>query len=130
MFWKEFRRSTVEGMKFNGKDIAEWPKFWDWFCARVHNDPELPDCGKFYYLKGSLEGEALRTINGIRTTEDNYKIALDRLFDKYANDKMIIQSHANHLLNIRKYEINGIKGLRNLLEKVEFHVRALEDLGR
>ena len=43
---------------------------------------------------------------------------------------MIIQSHSNHLLYIRNYGINGIKGLRNLLEMVEFHVRAIEGLGR
>ena len=129
-FWKEFRRPTVEARKFNGKDVAEWPEFWDWFCAGVDNDPELPDCAKLHYLKNSLEGDALRTINGLRITDDNYKIALDRLFDKYANTELIIQSHVNHLLGLRKFELQGPKSLRKLLEKIEFHVRALEDLGR
>jgi hypothetical protein len=101
-FWREFRRPTVEARKFNGKDVAEWPEFWDWFCAGVDNDPDLPNCAKLHYLKNSLEGEALRTINGIRITEDNYKIALDRLFDKYANTEL--QSHSKSCKSPSQHE--------------------------
>ena len=39
VFWKEFRRPIAEARKFSGKDVTEWPEFWDWFCAGVDNDP-------------------------------------------------------------------------------------------
>lgn len=49
------KKPAIELKKFDGKDWAEWPEFWDGFCSGIHEDFSLSNSEKLNYLKSLLE---------------------------------------------------------------------------
>ena len=67
---------TIE--KFKGDD-TKFNTFMDSFVAAIDSCEDLKDIEKFNYLHSYLEGEAFRTIQGIKLTDKNYPEALELL---------------------------------------------------
>ena len=84
---------------------------------------------KFTYLKGFLSGNALQTIEGMPLTSDNYIIAKDLLEKRYGNPQLIVSWHMNALLKLDKIVSANAKELRNIHDKVEINIRALNTTG-
>ena len=128
------RNTTVKLPKINIKnfhgDPTEWTSFWDCFEAAIHKNEHLSDVERMNYLRNYLRGEAEVTIKGLRLTNDNYLIALNLLKDRYADPQILISAHMNELLNFQVIgDINNVKELRQLFDKVETQVRSLDNLG-
>ena len=94
----------------------------DSFVAAIDSCEDLKDIEKFNYLHSYLEGEAIRTIQGIKLTDKNYPKALEVLRKRYGNKQRIISAHMNELLNIKKVERGRyLQRLRRLYDDIESH---------
>ena len=112
--------------RFNGEPSL-WTQFWDSFESAVDKNPELSEIDKFNYLRGQLEGRALATISGFSLTASNYNTTMKHLKDRFANPQIIISSHMEKLLKLQEVsDVNDIKKIQNLYDKVESNVRSLE----
>ena len=115
--------------KFTGDPVL-WKEFEEIFDATVHSNSKLSDIEKFSYLKGYLGGAAERCIEGLPLTNGNYKEAWELLKERFGNPQLIIASHMHNLLKMEKVGSGrSCKGLRNLYDQVEGHVRALRSAG-
>ena len=130
---ESFKRKFVNLPKLTtGKFKGDYTKFntsMDSFVAAIDSCEDLKDIEKFYYLYSYLEGEAIRTIQGIKLTDKNYPKALEVLRKRYGNKQRIISAHMNELLNIKKVERDRyLQRLRRLYDDIESHVRSLRSL--
>ncbi len=115
--------------RFNGKP-TEWNSFWDSFASAVDNNKELEPVQKFNYLKSYLGGTAVRTIEGLKPTNETYSEAVKLLKERYGNKQVIISSHMRKFAEIKEVKsITDLKELRDLYDKVETNVRSLESMG-
>jgi hypothetical protein len=80
--------------KFQGKH-SEYQTFGESFDAAVHSNESLSDIEKLNYLRSFLEGSASATIAGLSLTNENYKIAVGLLRDRYGNKQMdsLLKTH-------------------------------------
>lgn len=97
---------------FSG-DYMEWIPFRDIYISLVHNNSALSKVQKFYYLKGTLSGEAAGLIKTISATEANYDSAWLTLETRYHNKRMIVGTLTSKLFNIPKCDgtFESIKAL-------------------
>ena len=109
-------------------DPSMWMQFWVSFESAVHKNPELSEIDKFNYLRGQLEGRALATMSGFSLTAAlNYSAAIELLKDRFANPQIIISSHMEKLLKLQEVsDVNDVKKIRALYDKIESNVRSLE----
>ena len=96
----------------------------------MHQSKSLAAVEKLSYLKGYLTGPAEKCIEGLPLTNENYEEALTLLRGRFGNPQLIIASHMHNLLKIDKVTVGkSSKGLRNLYDQIEGHVRALNTAG-
>ncbi|XP_075163325.1 uncharacterized protein LOC142235960 [Haematobia irritans] len=110
--------------KFSG-EYVEWVPFRDMYCSLVHNNGSLNRVQKFYYLKGTLSGEAASLIKTIPVTEANYDSAWEVLESRYHNRRMLVGNLVSKLFNIPKSD-GGCQSIRVLLD---FARECLSSLG-
>lgn len=127
--------STRKGVKlpkfemkcFEGNPM-QWKTFIETFEASINCKDDISEIEKFSYLKGYLTGPALNTIEGFTMTNENYLKALTLLKERFGNTQLIIASHMNDLIKIEKAS-NNITKLRQMYDKIEANVRALNSEG-
>ena len=111
-------------IKYFTGDPLEFPSFQDQFDASIGRS-ELANVGKFSYLKGLLKGEALRCIQGLSMTNENYKGAWELLTKRYGRKNLVVSSIMRHITVLKPCGDNDTKSLRALLDKVSSSIRAL-----
>ncbi|XP_002741926.1 uncharacterized protein LOC100373242 [Saccoglossus kowalevskii] len=116
----------LEIPKFSG-DALEWNQFHDNFSSAIDSDDRLSEVQKLTYLKSFLTDEAKRTIDGLQTTQANYKIAFDLLKERYGQPKMIIDAHMRSLWALPAPN-NDPTSLRRFHDEVETTIRGLRVL--
>ncbi|XP_075157800.1 uncharacterized protein LOC142231065 [Haematobia irritans] len=112
---------------FSG-DYMEWIPFRDIYLSLVHNNFSLSKVQKFFYLKGTLTGEAAGLIRTISATEANYDSAWNILESRYHNKRMIVGSLMSRLFNIPKSDgcFNSIKVLLDTTQECLSSLRNLD----
>ena len=118
----------LEIEKFVG-DATKWRTFIETFDATVDARPDISNVEKFSYLRGYLHGNALQTIDGMPLSSANYIKAKELLEERYGNQQLITATHMNALVNLDRIVSANAKQLRNLHDKVETNIRALESAG-
>jgi len=86
---------------FDGQ-ITEWNGFWERFQSQVGTLPDLPKSSKFTYLIGQLRGEALKTVQEIIPSEQNYEVSEETLKENFGQPRCIIQAHVCNILKLPK----------------------------
>ena len=115
--------------KFNG-DITKWCSFWDTFEAAIQKNSKLATIDKFNYLNSFLEKTASEAIAGLAIMNANYEEAITILKTRFGNKQMIVNKHMDDLINmVPVYSNHDLRGLRQLYDLVEVHVRGLKALG-
>jgi hypothetical protein len=99
------------------------------FESAVHNNASLTNIDKFNYLMSLLEGQALRAINGLAVTEENYQAAIDILRERFGNTQQLISAHMDELLKLQTCSGEKSSQLRYIYDKVSVNLRGLESLG-
>ena len=79
-----------------------WQQFYDAFEASIDKNENLSNVQKFTYLQGYLEGPALKCIEGMTLSNENYIQALKQLKDRYGNPQLITSTHMSKLLKQEK----------------------------
>jgi hypothetical protein len=118
----------LEIKKFHGKH-SEYQTFRESFEAAIHSNESLSDIEKLNYLRSYLEGPAAASIAGLSLTNENYKIAVDILNERYGNKQLVISSHMDSLLKIPPVTDANDKRMRPLYDQIEVNVRSLQALG-
>lgn len=122
------RLPKLDLISFNGEK-SRWIEFWDSFESSVHKNKHLSNVEKFNYLKCKLQGEAKRAISGITLSNDNYKLAVNILEERFGNKQDMIDLHYNEMINLFP-AMNRTASLRDFLDKVKRHLRSLEVLNQ
>jgi transposase InsO family protein len=115
--------------KFNGL-FTEWIGFRDSFSSLIHENASLSAIQKFHYLKGSLIGDASQTIAHLAPSMNNYSSAWQLIQQRYENKRLITQHHVRALFSLPQSSHKDFKMLRQLLDSVTTHIKALESIGR
>jgi len=110
-------------------DILNWTGFYEIFSVNVDQNKQLTDIEKFSYLRSLVRGNAAYVINGFSLSSENYKNALDLLNKRYGNRNKILKAHVRELLSIDAIKTTKNLVLRQFVDKVTVHVRALSSLG-
>ena len=118
--------SQLEIRTFGG-DKMRWKEFWDTFAATVDNNPNLTYIEKLNYLNSKLTGEAKSAVSGILLSNENYSVTVTLLRERFGDVQSVVNCHYTELINITP-AINSSKGLRQLYDQVEKHLRSLEAL--
>ncbi len=113
--------------RFEG-NLLKWTTFHDSFTSAVHNDASLSDVQRFQYLRGQLDGEAARAIEGLALTNDNYNKAQDILAKRFGQKHKLINAYMRALWEIEQ-PADTVEQLRTFHDGLESHVRGLEALG-
>ena len=113
---------------FSG-DKMRWKEFWDTFEATVDHNPNLTDIEKLKYLNSKLIGEAKSAVSGILLSKENYRVAIEMLKEHFEDVQSVVNCHNTELINITP-AINNSKGLWQLYDQIEKHLRSLEALNQ
>lgn len=119
---------TIELPKFDG-DLNEWLTFHDSFSSLIHSSPEIPCVQKFQYLRSALRGDALKLIESLTITANNYAVAWGALLDRYSNPYLLKKKHLQSLTVYVKVSSKSPTALRNVVEDFQRHVKILNQLG-
>ena len=124
---KNVRLPRLNLLSFNGAYHA-WLNFYDSFKALIHDNQQLADGQKLHYLRSCLKDEAARVISSLETSSANYDVAWDLLKERYDNRRIIIQNHIKTLMELPSSHKESASNIRNLLDNVQMHLRALAAL--
>ena len=120
----------LELPSFSGK-YTDWQPFWDKFRAIVDSST-IPTTNKFTYLQSLVTGEAASAIVGLALTEINYENAKDILQKRFGRPERIIFGHIQDLLqgnSLARENSASVKNLWTVYDRIQNHVRSLENLG-
>ncbi|XP_065085731.1 uncharacterized protein LOC135707774 [Ochlerotatus camptorhynchus] len=110
-------------------NLDQWLNFHDLFVSLVHSSHELSNIQKFYYLRSSLSGDALKLVQTIAISANNYQVAWNLLLDHYQNPVRLKQSYVDSLFEFPSVKKESASELHSLVEKFEANVKVLHQLG-
>ena len=110
-------------------DVLRFSSYWDQFRCAVHENSELSSVQKFTYLRSTLKGTALKTIDGFEVTAANYDHAIKAILHRYGRKRIIVSSLVKSIIKIELKEKLNSASLRDLHDTLLNRIRALEALG-
>lgn len=112
---------------FNG-EFSKWLEFKDTFEALFHNNNTLTDIQKYHYLRSCLGNEASKIIQSLEFAAHNYNDAWGILCDRFDNSRLLVNNHLQSLFDIAQLNKESPSGIRELIDSVNKHLRALNTL--
>ena len=125
---KERKLPKFDLPTFNG-DTSKFTVYWDQFKCAVHDNKDLSAAQKFSYLRASLKGAALQTIDAFETTATNYKPAIDAILYRFGRKKIIVAHLVKSIVKLEMKDRTKALSLRQLHDTLQNRIRALERLG-
>ncbi|XP_075170108.1 uncharacterized protein LOC142242414 [Haematobia irritans] len=125
---RTIRKTRLPELKipdFNGS-YTDWPNFFSMFTTVIDNDLDLTNIEKFQHLRSLLVGAALDTISSLEPIDSNYNKALELLKNRFDNKLLLFQSHIKDIFGLKIADKGSAVSLRQLSDKLNAHVRALE----
>ncbi|XP_026474282.1 uncharacterized protein LOC113377981 [Ctenocephalides felis] len=113
--------------RFNG-EYNSWVEFKDIFISLIHNNKNLTDVEKLYYLKGSLSSGPSKLIANLTMTNQNYAIAWNSLTQHYDNKLFIINAHLSSLFNLPNLTRDTFEHLNSFLNTARQQVLSLKSV--
>jgi hypothetical protein len=104
----------------------DWLSFSDQFKSVIHD--KLDSCKKFHYLRSCLKGEAVKTVESLSVSNNNYQIAWDLLERRYANERLVAQEHVYAILKFPVIAKASHTHLRELIDMLNTNMEALKML--
>ncbi|XP_055584724.1 uncharacterized protein LOC129737588 [Uranotaenia lowii] len=124
----QIRLPDVKLPVFNGS-FEQWLNFHDLFVSLVHSSSDLSNIQKFYYLRSSLSGDALKLIQTIAISANNYPVAWNLLVEHFQNPVRLKQTYVDSLFEFSQLKRESAADLHSLVERFEANVRILKQLG-
>lgn len=69
----------------------------------------------------------MRAISGLELSDENYRVAVNLLHERFGNEQEVIDLHYHKIINIQSAS-NNVQSLRSFLDTMERHLRSLEVL--
>ncbi|XP_071574017.1 uncharacterized protein [Temnothorax nylanderi] len=107
-----------------------WYSYQDTFEKLIHTNDALTEIEKFHYLRSSLKDKAAEIIKSIETTSDNYHEAWTAVKERFDNKRWIIQKHIRAIFDAPALTKENHVNLRELLDTILNHLRALKAIKR
>ncbi|XP_036146036.1 uncharacterized protein LOC118646691 [Monomorium pharaonis] len=123
------RLPTIELPKFKG-DVEEWLGFRDTFESLIHTNETIDPIQKFHYLKAALEGSAAQIIKSFEFSAANYAIAWETISNRFNNKSLLTYNHIRAIFSISSIKEESAIQLRNVIDTLNKHLRALNVLGQ
>lgn len=123
----KFKVERVPIPTFSGRH-DEWLSFKNKFNSLV-DSRNYSKVDKLSYLQAALKDEALRKIDFLETSEDNYDEAWEILKSAYENEKIIKTQHINKILNLPDLKTEDHKSLNKLADISMQCYKSLSSLG-
>ncbi|XP_018395970.1 PREDICTED: uncharacterized protein LOC108774375 [Cyphomyrmex costatus] len=120
---------TIELPKFKG-NVDEWLGFRDTFESLIHTNETIDPIQKFHYLKASLEGAASQIIKSLDFSAANYAIAWETICNRFDNKSLLTYNHIKAIFSINSIKEESAIQLRNMIDTLNKHLRALNALGQ
>ncbi|KAL1454798.1 hypothetical protein WDU94_008938 [Cyamophila willieti] len=117
----------IQLVKFDGT-VEKYQEFWDNFQTLVDARTDLADNVKLHYLKGQLVGKAASLVEGLRITDENYKVAKDILKDEYGSSQVIQNKIYYEILKLKLYSDKPCH-IEDFYRKLEISLKLLENQG-
>jgi hypothetical protein len=118
----------VLNLKTYDGSYKEWLNFENSFKSVIGENKNLNKCQRLQYLKSVLRNEALRAIESLPITDENYTIAWEALEKRFKNTRLIVEDHVLAILNAAPILKTSSTMLRELLDTVNTNMAALESL--
>lgn len=112
---------------FSGK-LSEWTSFYELFKTLIIDNTQLTDIQRFMYLKSYLKDEPLKLISNLKLTNENFKVALEFLKERYSNKIAIINAHIKNLLEVPSLTKPTAQSLRDFITQIKQDIEALKIL--
>ncbi|XP_055537555.1 uncharacterized protein LOC129725580 [Wyeomyia smithii] len=109
--------------------LDSWLNFHDLYISLVHSSQDLSNIQKFYYLRSSVAVDALKLIQTIPLSANNYPVAWNLLVEHFQNTARLKQSYVDALFEFSPLKRESATELHSLVEKFEANVKILQQLG-
>ncbi|XP_030757302.1 uncharacterized protein LOC115883129 [Sitophilus oryzae] len=129
VFHTNVKLPPIQVPKFSG-DYETWLEFRETFESLIHTNESLTGIQKFHYLKVSLAGNAAEVVSSLEFSANNYAVAWDLLCDRYNNSRLLVQNHIKAIFNIQAFSKESSKTLRNIIDTLSKHLKALKQLNQ
>ena len=110
-------------------NILQWLEFYELFKINIDDNKTLSNVEKFSYLRSLVKGNAGAVISGFQLSSENYQNALQILTKRFGNQNKILKAHVRELLSVETIKTTKNSVLRNFVDKITVHIRALASLG-
>src|SRR5678816_3820144 len=115
---------------FSGeKDKHSFRSFLQEFNNVYGGRKDLSQAVKLQYLKSHLKGYALRDIEHLTGTDENYEVALSILKEHYLDKAFILDSIFHELDSSPPLDGKQLETVRSFILKVRAHLKELKELG-
>jgi hypothetical protein len=118
---------TMSLPSFDGS-WEQWLSFYQRFDSLIHSNASLSPIQKFQYLNSCVTGKANSVIKSLGITTENYPIAIALLKERYDDQRLIIKNHIRALFDLPNVTKDSPASLRQLLDKVDLHLKVLKTL--
>ena len=122
------RLPTMKLEPFAG-NVEAWSRFWEQFQSSVDQNPSVSQTEKQVFLRGYLEGEPKRLVDGIPVIADTYEQTKKILRSKYGDKNRIIQAHLDYLENLSPALHDDPESLNTTYVECNRRIQALIALG-
>ena len=95
----------------------DWKSFRDLFRSLIHEDSNLSNVDKLYYLKTHVQGDAWFAIDDLQVTAANYATAWNNLEARYDHRWLLVQDHLKALKTLRALKEESAN-LQHLLDEL------------
>lgn len=109
-------------------EARKWISFKDLFESMVHKNRKLDNTQRMQYLKTSVKGEAEKLLMHLHAVGDNYTEAWKLLSDRYDNERRIMQSTLETLLNLPVLYAESSKMIKNMHDTVKECIHDLKNV--
>uniref|UniRef100_A0A8D8YQY6 DUF1758 domain-containing protein n=1 Tax=Cacopsylla melanoneura TaxID=428564 RepID=A0A8D8YQY6_9HEMI len=117
----------IQLVKFDGT-LEKYQEFSDNFQTLIDSKADLADHVKLHYLKSQLVGKAACLIEGLRITNENYKVAMDILKEEYGAPEVVRNKIYHEVKKLKLYS-DKPEHVEDFYRKLEVNFMLLENQG-
>lgn len=123
----DIRLPRLEIPQFSG-NLEEWISFRDIFENAIHKNSSISKAQKLTYLRSYLTGEAAGHIATLVISDANYDVAWTTLTNRYQNERVLLFSLLNRIINQPVHQFPSAADIRKLIDTTQGAIRSLEFL--
>ena len=112
------------------RKLLDWISFFDRFKGAVKNNDQLRNLLRLQYLKWAVKGETSKMLTSITVTDDNFDVAMEILYNRYDNKRLILRAHIRWIVSYRPVSNENTRELRKLVNTMEEHRLSIRNMGQ